>query len=90
MTNAYLDSNGVPTIIAGLNTDGRTIIRVLANPSTHRLNTSDGISGSDHGPVDDLRDENSRIAFMAVSSVDGKTPVVVYANSAGRLLIKTT
>ncbi len=90
MTNAYRDENSVPTLIAALNTDGRTLVRVLADPVTHRLNTSDGTSGTDHGPVNDLRDENSVHAIMAVSSVDGFTPVVVYANSSGQLLTKST
>lgn len=90
MVNAYLDGNGVPTLIAALDTDGRTIVRVLATPSTHRLNTSDGTTGTNHGPVNDLRDHNSKHVIMAVSSVDGRTPVVVYANSSGQLLTKST
>lgn len=90
MANAYIDDNGVPTLIAALNTDGRTIVRVLADPSTHRLQTSDGTSGTDKGPVNDLRDQNGKVAVMAVSSVDGFTPVVVYANSSGQLLVQST
>ncbi len=89
MTNAYLDANGVPTIIAALNTDGATVTRVLANASTHELKVSDGTSGTDYGPVDDLRDGNSKVALMAVSSSDGVTPVVLYADSSGNLLIKS-
>lgn len=89
-TNAYRDENSVPGIICARSSDGRTVQRVLADPSTHALNVSDGTTGSDHGPVNDLRDENSVPAFMAVSSADGVTPVVVYADTSGNLLIKST
>lgn len=90
MANASLDENSVPTITAGLNTDGRTIVRVKIDSTTHALKVSDGTSGTDHGPVNDLRDENNRTTLMAVSSVDGVTPVVLYADSSGNLLIQTT
>ncbi len=88
-TSASLDENGVPTLIAGLNTNGTTIVRVKVNATTHGLKISDGTTGTDHGPVNDLRDENSRPALMATSSVDGVTPVVVYADSSGNLLINS-
>ena len=44
-------------------------------------------TGSDHGPTNALRDENNVPTLMAVSSADGVTPVVVYADSNGNLLI---
>lgn len=90
MTNASLDENGVHTLIAGLNTNGTTIVRVKVNTTNHALKVADGSSGTDHGPTNDLRDENSKTALMAVSSVDGVTPVVVYADSSGNLLIQST
>lgn len=90
MANAKLDQNSVATVTAGLDSDGRTIVLVQANATNHGLMVSDGTTGTDRGPVNDLRDENSRPALMAVSSVDGVTPVVVYATSTGMLLIKTT
>lgn len=90
MANASRDENNVPTLLAALNTDGKTLVRVRVNASNHALKVSDGSSGSDNGPTNDLRDENSIPAFMAVSSVDGKTPVVVYADSSGNLLIKSS
>lgn len=90
MANAALDENSVATITAGLNTDGSTIVRVKINPSTHGLNVADNTTGSDHGPTNDLRDENSRPCWMAVSSSDGKTPVVLYADSSGSLLIDSS
>jgi len=90
MAEAALDQNGVATIIAGLNTNGTTIVRVKVNPTNHGLKIMDDTTGSDHGPVNDLRDRNHRQAFMAVSSVDGVTPVVVYADSSGNLLVDSS
>ena len=89
MANAFLDENSVPTLTAGLNTDGKTIVRVLANPLDNSLKTSDGTTGTNHGPTNDLRDENGRTALLATSSVDGVTPVVVYADSNGNLLVNS-
>lgn len=86
MANAYKDENGVSTIIGALNTDGSTIVRVLADPSTHVLNVNDGTTGTDYGPVNDLKDANGVNCLMAVSSVDGVTPVVLYVDSNGALL----
>jgi len=89
MANAALDENSIPTLTAGLDSNGSTIIRVKVNPTNHGLVVSDGTGGTDHGPVNDLRDENNRVALMAVSSSDGVTPVVVYATSTGSLLINS-
>jgi hypothetical protein len=50
----------------------------------------DGVIGSDNGPANADRDENYVTSIVAVSSVDGVTPVVVYADSRGRLKVKTT
>lgn len=87
MSNASLDSNSVPTLTAGLNSNGTTIVRVQVNPTNHALKVDDNTTGTDHGPAIDLRDENFRPALMAVSSADGVTPVVVYADSNGKILI---
>lgn len=37
MANAYRDENSVPTLIASSNADGKTPVRVYADPITHRL-----------------------------------------------------
>lgn len=87
MANAQRDENNVPTLLAGLETDGVTLVRVCASPTAHTLCVSDASTGDDHGPVDAPRDENFVPALMAVSSADGVTPVVVYATSDGQLLI---
>lgn len=90
MANASKDQNGVNSLIVGLDTDGVTIVRIKADPTDHVLEVSDGTTGTDHGPVNDLRDANNVPALLAVSSTDGLTPVVIYGDSSGNLLIKST
>jgi hypothetical protein len=87
---AKKDDNDVSTLIGALNTDGKSITLIKANPTTHLLSVSDGTTGSDFGPVNALRDENHIPVLLAVSSVDGVTPVVVYCDSSGNLLTKST
>lgn len=87
MVNAYKDENGVSTMTGVSSSDGKTIMRMLADPTTHRLKVSDGILGTDHGPANGLHDENSVSTLIAVSSQDGKTPVTLYVDSNGFLLI---
>lgn len=90
MANAVKDDNNVNSLIVALNTDGASIIRVKVNPTTHRLKYSDGSTGSDHGPTNALRDDNNVPVLMAVSSADGVTPVIIYGDSSGNLLMKST
>ncbi len=90
MATAKLDENGVPTLIAALNTDGTTPVLVTANPTNHGLSISDNTTGTDNGRDVAYRDENSKPVLLAVSSVDGVTPVEVYANSSGELLVDST
>lgn len=89
MTQAVRDQNHVPSILATLNTDGRTSVPVKASPD-HRLKVNDGVDGSDNGPVNANRDENHIPVMMAASSEDGSTPVVLYADADGKLLVQTT
>ena len=89
MSNAKRDENNVPTLICS-QTDGATIVRIKVNPANNGLKISDGTTGSDNGPVNALRDENSVHVLMAVSSVDGVTPVAVYADSNGNILTQST
>ena len=88
MTNAQRDDNNVPTMLAVLNTDGTSLVRVRINTSaSNSLKVDDNTTGSDNGPSRSLRDENFVTSMMAVSSVDGVTPVVLYTDSDGKLLI---
>lgn len=87
MANAQRDQNNVPTLLAGLSTDGVTPTRVAVNPVNHGMKVDEGSSGSDFGPSIAPRDQNSVPVAMGVSSVDGVTPVVIYADASGHLLI---
>lgn len=90
MANASIDDNGQATLTAALNTNGTTIVRVKVNATNHGLKVSDDDTGSDHGPYRALHDENMRTTMFATSSVDGVTPVALYADSSGNLLIQST
>lgn len=91
MANAYKDGNNVPTLIATLNTSALTITRVLGNTSNNSLKVADNTTGSDFGNHGDTanRDENNIPVMIATSSVDGITPVEVYCDSSGNLLINS-
>ncbi len=84
------DQNFVNSMTAVLNTDGKTIINLTANPSTHALGVQDSTVGSDYGPTDALKDTNNTSTLLAVSYVDGLTIVPLYADSNGNLLTDST
>lgn len=86
MADAKRDNNYIPAILAVLDTDGSTLVRVKTS-TAHILRVSDGTTGSDLTGDTALRDNNRIVALMAVSEVDGTTPVPLYANSSGELLI---
>lgn len=89
--NAQKDQNGTNTIIGVLNTSGNTTQRAKCDPTTHALIVSDGTGGSNNGPsARALHDENGVTTLLAVSSVDGVTPVALYVDSSGALLIQST
>ena len=78
MANAYKDENDVSTLIASSNVDGKTPVRLFADPITHRLlvDTTGGSSGitivTTASTVDD-----SNTSFVFTS-----TPTVVVVNGA--------
>lgn len=47
MANASRDENNVPTLIAASSSDGKTPVRIYADPSTHRLlvDMTSGVAG---------------------------------------------
>lgn len=65
-------------------------ITVYFSLSSNRLGVIDGITGSDFGPTNEARDENNIPVLMAVSSVDEKTPIPLYADKDGNLLIQSS
>lgn len=84
------DTNNVRALGCALNTNGTTVTAVLADPATHILSVDDNNTGSDHGVPCAVRDANFHPVWMATSSTDGITPVEVYADSNGKLLIQST
>lgn len=87
--DAVRDENTQASLITALNTNGTTLVRNLADPTTNRLKVSDGTTGSDHGPANALRDNNFVTSLIATSSADGVTPVVVYSDASGNLLVNS-
>lgn len=100
MANASKDDNGVSTLIAALDSDGATIVKIQGSPTNHGLEISDNSTGTDHGPIHALHDDNDVPTLLAVSSqtttvngvsyIQGITPVVIYADSSGNLLVQST
>lgn len=90
MEQALKDSNSASSLLGVLNTTGTSTVKVKANPTNHGLKVDDNTTGTDHGPANALHDDNFVTSLMAVSSADGVTPVAVYTNSSGQLLIKST
>ncbi len=84
------DQNRVTVIFGALDSDGSTPTMVEADPSSHFIMTEDNTTGSDLGPTNDIRDQNFATGLMAVSEADGITPVVLYVNSDGELLIDSS
>lgn len=90
MAEAKRDENRVTTMTAALNTNGTTVINIMADPSIHAIEINDGATGSSSGGTDAIRDQNFVPVLLAVSSVDGVTPVPLFATAGGELLIKST
>lgn len=90
MATAKKDDNSINVITGVLNTDGITPTRIKVDPTTHVLDISDGITGSDLGADRAARDSNFVPILIAVSSSDGSTATPLYVDSSGKLLIKST
>ena len=90
MANAKQDNNRIPTMTGVLNSDGTTPTNITAIAATHVISVSDGSDGTDYGNDAADRDDNMKKTLTAVSSDDGETPVPLYVDSSGNLLIKTT
>lgn len=89
MAEVKTDQNHIPTIAGLLNTDGYTITPLQASVAGV-LAVSDNTTGSDNGGDRTIRDANGNPCMVAVSETDGATPVALYADSSGNLLIDST
>jgi len=90
MATAKKDDNLINTMTGVLNTDGITITRIKINATTHILDVSDGTTGSDLGADNAVRDDNIVPVLIATSETDGSTPVQLYVDSNGKLLVDST
>lgn len=92
MAEAKRDNNGVTSQLAVSNTDGRTPLKLQADPVTHRVKVNNGTTGSDVSANTDARRDGNYVPTMeAARSSDGLAPVPLYIDSAtGFLLIKST
>lgn len=86
-TVSIKDTNSVASMIAVLNSDGRTVVPLQA--SSNKLKANLSTSGSDNGPSNALKDTNGIATLLAVSEDDGVTIVPLYADSLGRLLMSS-
>lgn len=75
-----------------LNTDGKTITPVNANPANHGLKIDDNTTGSDNGNNNGNAaiDENSKSSLYALSSDGLGSRINLYSTSDGKLLIQST
>ena len=89
MANAPVDQNTQQAMIGVLNTDGKTITRVVASPTTSYLHVNDNTTGTNLADSNSYTDSNGRTTMFAVSSVDGKTLVALNVDSTGALLINS-
>lgn len=90
MADAKLDENGRQAITGLLNTNGTTIVRVTADPTTHGLSADDDTTGSDNGGTNAHLDDNYRPTMFALSSAGDGTKVALYVDSTGHLLIDSS
>jgi len=90
MTNSKKDENGRQSIIGVSQTVPTTIVKAVADPTTHLLLVEDGSTGSNNGNNNGvaLLDENSAPVLMACSSAGDGTLVEVYMNPVtGAILV---
>jgi len=90
MPNARYDESSVPTRVAVLNTDGKTITPLQANPATYFLEVNNGTTGTSYPYTNAMRDDNGNPAMLVLSSADLKTIIPLQADLNGKLLIKST
>lgn len=87
MTTLPRDENRVKVIAGVLDSDRTSVQAVKVDSTSHRLYfTLTGTDGVGNTPIAP-RDEDRVPVFMGVSSADGVTPVPIYADSNGRILI---
>jgi hypothetical protein len=87
--NAQKDANNTSSLMAVLNTNGKTTVTIAAEPTRHALMCVGVELGMNNGPIWALKDDNSVSTLVCVSSTDFKTPVAVYGDINDNLFIQT-
>jgi len=87
--NSAIDVNNNPTITARLNTDGITVERITANPTTGAVMVNNHTTGTAVAHEFAATDDNGRTTMFAVSSVDRTSLIALQADSTGALLINS-
>lgn len=90
--DALHDENGRPTVIVVSEDDGKTIVNITANPTTHAMSINNGDAGDDNGnnQGNAMMDGNMVSGWTALSSAgDGKI-IELYADINGALLIQSS
>lgn len=87
---ASKDQNSRNSLIGVLNSSGELVIAVQANPVTHQLSVADATTGSNLGPSNALPDGNFVSTLLGTSYIDGVTPVPIYCDVNGNLLVDST
>ena len=90
MSNAMHDQNNVPTLIAILDSDKKTISRVKANPIGQGLKINDATTANVLSFDAVPRDENSVPCMSVLSSAGDGSIVILQVNSSGELLVDST
>ncbi len=86
--NAAIDSNSKQTITARLKTDGITIVRITADPTTHAMGVTETTTGGVVPKNFAATDSSGRTSLFAVSENDPTQLVALQCDSNGNLLIK--
>jgi hypothetical protein len=89
---ASRDNNRISTLVVESSVNGTDVMKVYATTGFgNRLLCEDDTGGTDVSEQPGKRDGNFVPVLMAVSSLDGVTPVAVYGNPVtGALLIQST
>jgi hypothetical protein len=88
MSNAAIDQNSRQTGIARLKTDGVSLLRLTADPSSQALSVTTDTTGATVPSNFSGTDENGRISWFTVSEDDATQLVALQCDVSGALLIK--
>ena len=89
MADAIKDQNQIPVMLGISSSDRVTPTLTTVDPITHALRVDDGTTGGSLSVGIASRDKNTVTTMIVASSTDGATPVELYVNSSGKLLINS-